>query len=101
MTDDISTQEAQDATGFRFTHWPTEHRLITQTYNNNPDYYKQWDLTGHEGVDIFAPYESRVFAVAPGMVYLVRNAADGHAYGNAVYLHHADSYRTEIGRAHV
>lgn len=81
-------------TGFRFTHWPTEHRHITQVYNNNPDFYGQWGLTGHEGVDIQAPYESRIFAVAPGTVYLVRAEAEDHAYGNAIYIKHTDGYRT-------
>src|SRR5690606_29984487 len=84
---------------FRFTHWPTEHRSITQVYNNNPNYYSQFGppghrLTGHEGVDIVAPYNSPVFAVADGIVYLVRSANSGHEYGNAVYIRHQDGYRT-------
>lgn len=90
-----NTEPDPESTGaFRFTHWPTEYRQITQAYNNNPTFYRQWGLTGHEGVDIHAPYESRIFSVAPGAVYLIRTVDDNHAYGNAVYLKHADGYRT-------
>lgn len=80
--------------GFRFTHWPTEFQRITQAYNNDPAYYGQWGLTGHEGLDIQAPLNSRIFSCAPGRVELVRRESEGHPYGNAVYLRHAGGYRT-------
>ncbi|NLF66674.1 MAG: peptidoglycan DD-metalloendopeptidase family protein [Chloroflexi bacterium] len=85
---------APTSTGFRFTHWPTEYRRINQAYNNDPAYYGQWGLTGHEGLDIQAPLNSRIFACAPGRVELVRREAEGHPYGNAVYMRHDDGYRT-------
>jgi hypothetical protein len=79
---------------FRFTHWPTEFRAITQVYNNDPAYYGQWGLTGHEGLDIQARLNSRIFACAPGVVELVRRESEGHPYGNAIYLRHDGGYRT-------
>ncbi|MDT8304766.1 MAG: NBR1-Ig-like domain-containing protein [Anaerolineae bacterium] len=79
---------------FRFTHWPTEFRFITQVYNNDPNYYGQWGLTGHEGLDIQARLNSRIFACASGRVELVRHESEGHPYGNAVYLRHEGGYRT-------
>jgi murein DD-endopeptidase MepM/ murein hydrolase activator NlpD len=80
--------------GFHFTHWPTEFRFITQVFNNDPGYYGQWGLTGHEGLDIQARLNSRIFACAPGRVELVRHESEGHPYGNAVYLRHEGGYRT-------
>ena len=80
--------------GFRFTHWPTEYPVITQIYNNNPAYYGQWGLTGHEGIDIQAPVGSRVFAVAPGRITRIVNVSENRPYGNAVYMEHAGGYRT-------
>ncbi len=79
---------------FIFTHWPTEHREITQAYNvSNPAFYPP-PLTGHEGVDLEAPLNSKIFAGAAGTVYLTRDAAENHAYGNAVYIRHKDGYRS-------
>lgn len=82
------------AGAFRFTHWPTESRTILQRYKANPDVYREFGLRGHEGVDIAAPYESRIFAVAAGAVERVRQDDGQHAYGNAVYIRHSDGYRT-------
>jgi hypothetical protein len=79
---------------FIFTHWPTEHREITQAYNvPNPVFYPP-PLTGHEGVDLEAPLNSKIFAGAPGTVYLTRDADENHPYGNAVYIRHKDGYRS-------
>jgi hypothetical protein len=79
---------------FRFTHYPTEHRFITQSYNANPEIYRPFGLTGHEGLDIMAPLGSKIFAVADGEVTLIRNKSESHAYGNAVYITHKDGYAT-------
>ncbi len=87
-------QDNGDDEPFRFTHWPTEHRTITQVYNNNPEFYSQFGLTGHEGLDIMAPLGSRIFAVAGGTVTLIRDKSENHAYGNAVYITHKDGYST-------
>ena len=80
--------------GFRFAAWPTEFRQITQGFGNNPTYYRQFQLPGHEGVDIQATQGSKIFAVADGTVKLVhRNAAD-HNYGIHMRIEHSDGYET-------
>lgn len=77
---------------FTFQHWPTEHKVITQTFGNNPEYYARFGLPGHEGVDIRAPLGSLLFAVAPGEVYEVVAYDDGHNYGIRVRVRHSDGY---------
>jgi hypothetical protein len=92
----FTAERFEDLAGskFIFTHWPTEHREITQAYNvSNPDFYPP-PLTGHEGLDIAAPLDSNIFAGAAGTVYLTREADEDHAYGNAVYIRHRDGYRS-------
>lgn len=78
---------------FIFTHWPTEHKSITQRFMQNPQNYDP-PLIGHDGVDIVAPFGSKIFAVADGSVIKVRDVAEGHNYGTAVYLRHREGYRT-------
>ena len=85
--------ESVTGSSFIFTHWPTEHVSVTQPFNVNPQNYKA-PLTGHDGLDIVAPFESKVFAVASGTVYKVRDVSEDHPYGTAVYLRHQDGYRT-------
>jgi murein DD-endopeptidase MepM/ murein hydrolase activator NlpD len=84
---------------FRFEAWPAESRTITQKYGANPDYYMKFGLPGHEGVDIRAVRNSKIFAVAQGTVRLVltdpRNRDDGgHNYGIQVRITHAEGYET-------
>ena len=87
--------ETVDSSNFIFTHWPTEHLVITQKFLMNPQNYDP-PLVGHEGIDLVAPFGSKIFAVADGTVIKVRNADQDseHPYGTAVYLRHSDGYRT-------
>lgn len=85
---------------FRFEVWPAEsERVITQPFGANPDYYRQFDLPGHDGVDVRAPDGSRVFSVAPGQVIRVHTNPYDHNYGIHVYIRHSDGYVT--GYAHL
>lgn len=79
---------------FKFEVWPTEFRTINQYFGANPAYYGQFGLPGHEGVDIFAPTGSRIFAVAPGTVTRVRTNPFGHNYGIHVNVEHIEGYQT-------
>ncbi|MFN8441235.1 MAG: NBR1-Ig-like domain-containing protein [Caldilineaceae bacterium] len=79
---------------FRFEAWPTEFREINQGFGNNPSYYRQFQLAGHEGVDIKAPLGSRIFSVAAGTVKYVHRDANSHNYGIHIRLEHADGYET-------
>ncbi|MBE2220235.1 MAG: M23 family metallopeptidase, partial [Anaerolineae bacterium] len=79
---------------FKFKAWPTQFRSINQYFGANPQSYAQFGLPGHEGIDIMAPSGSKVFAVAPGTVKMVRTAAEGHNYGKHVRIEHIDGYET-------
>jgi murein DD-endopeptidase MepM/ murein hydrolase activator NlpD len=76
------------------SNWPTDFREVNQGFGENPDSYGQFGLPGHEGVDIEAPLGSNVYAVADGEVYRVLTDPSGHTYGIAVYIRHANGYRT-------
>ncbi|MCI0394945.1 MAG: M23 family metallopeptidase, partial [Chloroflexi bacterium] len=88
---------------FRFTHWPTTVRAISQSFGNNPTYYNKKNLPGHEGLDLAAPLGSSVFSVADGTVsdiHPVDDKVNGkkHAYGIFVRIRHGDSgYETTYG----
>lgn len=79
---------------FRFEIWPTEHRIITQHFGSNPQYYNQFGLPGHEGVDIRAPSGSKVFCVAPGRISNIHRSPTGHNYGIHVRVLHQDGFQT-------
>ena len=81
-------------TNFKFEAWPTEFRTINQYFGVNPQNYAQFGLPGHEGLDIQAPDGSRVFAVAPGKVSMVRLEPTGHNYGIHVRVDHVEQYQT-------
>jgi murein DD-endopeptidase MepM/ murein hydrolase activator NlpD len=92
--------DAPQPPGFTFTHWPTDYRVVTQRFGANPDYYKQFNLPGHEGVDFRAPHATPVYAVADGVVSDIRQSATGHNYGRFVRVKHADSYETTNAHLH-
>lgn len=84
---------------FRWTHWPTEYRKVTQLFGANPQNYIRFELPGHEGLDIQAPHGSNIYAVADGMVFRVGDdelPADqgGHNYGRRVYIAHTEGVTT-------
>lgn len=79
---------------FVLTHWPTEYKVITQVFGNNPEYYLQFGLPGHEGVDIRAYTSTRIFAAAPGRVVLVQNDPTASNYGIHIKLDHGDNHQT-------
>ncbi|MCC7359628.1 MAG: M23 family metallopeptidase [Anaerolineales bacterium] len=81
-------------TTFKFEAWPTEFRAINQYFGVNPQNYAQFGLPGHEGLDIQAPDGSKVFAVAPGRVSMVRLEPTGHNYGIHVRVDHIEQYQT-------
>jgi hypothetical protein len=81
---------------FRFEAWPTEFRTVTQWFGADPESYREFNLPGHEGIDLMAPAGSRIFCVAPGrvkMIHLKPNKED-HNYGIHVRVAHAAGYET-------
>ena len=71
---------------------------IIQPFGVNPDFYRAYNLPGHEGVDIVAAENDLVYCVAPGTVKMVNTPADyavnNHPYGVHVRVLHAGDYET-------
>lgn len=80
-----------------FLLWPTEYPVITQRFGANPRIYTRFGMPGHEGVDIRALANTKIFACADGQVYRVENNPKAHAYGIHVRIRHRDGYRTIYG----
>jgi hypothetical protein len=72
--------------------WPTDYRVITQGFGGNPELYVDRGLPGHEGVDIRAPLNSKVYACADGTVDLVQQ--NDAVHGTWMRIQHADGYST-------
>jgi hypothetical protein len=72
--------------------WPTEFGRINQPFGARPEFYGQFGLPGHEGIDFQAPTGTKIFAVADGVVKVV--LLDGNQnptkmpYGNQVRVEH-------------
>lgn len=82
---------------FTFTAWPSEIRSITQPFGVRPDFYGQFGLPGHEGIDFNAPQGTKIFSVAPGRVSMVQRiigTTRSNPYGRHIIIEHADGYRT-------
>lgn len=78
--------------------WPTDYVVVTQAFTANPELHFDRNLPGHEGLDIRAPLNSKVYACADGMVETVHSRMeDGNPYGRYVIILHADGYRTLYG----
>lgn len=68
---------------------------ITQKFGNDPDYYKQFGLAGHEGLDVI-PNDSdwNIYAVEEGVVVRdVDNPRDYGAYGNLIVIWNKEKKR--------
>ncbi len=77
--------------------WPTEYPVITQKFGANPRIYQRFGMPGHEGVDLRALPNTKIFAGAEGEVYRVELDPTAHAYGIHVRIRHRDGYRSVYG----
>lgn len=74
-----------------FSHWPTDYKIVTQRFGENPTRYKAYGLPGHEGVDIRAYNGTPIYAVANGTVYM--HSTKGN-YGSHVRIAHDKGFKT-------
>jgi hypothetical protein len=79
---------------FSFTHWPTEYKYVTQRFGANPENYSEFGLPGHEGVDFKAYTNTKIVAVAPGIISDLHPTPTGHNYGIFVRVKHTDNWET-------
>ena len=80
-----------------FMLWPTEYPVITQRFGANPRIYSRFGMPGHEGVDIRALPNTKIFACAEGDIYRVEKNPKGHSYGIHVRIRHQGGFRTIYG----
>ncbi len=74
--------------------WPTQFKVITQTFGSRPDYYVQFALPGHEGVDIRAYEGTQVYTIGSGTVYRYEPDEYASNYGRHIRIDHANGFRT-------
>ncbi len=67
--------------------WPVDEHRVNQYFGENPDTYKPFGLPGHEGLDLWAPTSTNVYAAADGTV-TEADHPDNHPYGLQVRLVH-------------
>lgn len=65
---------------------------ISQWFGENPEYYNQFGLPGHEGLDLPLPNGNKVYAVKSGVVFVVSTNTGN--YGIHVRIQHEDGYQT-------
>lgn len=76
------------------------HRMVSQTFGGNPDFYRQFvydgvPLKGHNGVDFIVPEGEEIVAVDDGIVSKVESEEGGfglhvkvdHDWGSSLYAH--------------
>ena len=79
-------------------HWPTDYRVVTQSFGANPELVSQRNLPGHEGLDIRAPLNAKVYACADGVVEAAQERIlEGDPYGRWVRILHSGGARTLYG----
>lgn len=86
--------EFREVLFFSLAAWPTDYQVITQRFGARPEYYGQWGLPGHEGVDIRAPFGAAVYAAAAGTVYRMERDESQSNYGIHVRIEHQNGYKT-------
>lgn len=69
-------------------------KRVTQPWGARPEYYAQFGLPGHDGIDLQASDGTKVVSVAPGTVFNVHTNPDTHNYGIHVRVQHIDGYQT-------
>jgi hypothetical protein len=79
---------------FKFDAWPTEYMYVNRFWGCCPEIYAQYGLPGHEGVDIRAYHNTKIFAVAPGYISDIHPIVTNHNYGIFIRVQHQDDYET-------
>lgn len=91
-------------TPFTVQAWPTTIKQVNQFFGERPEYYAQFGLPGHEGIDLVSPLGTPYFCVAPGTVVWVSdkkrsNPSQPSNYGWHMIVQHANGYSTLYAHA--
>jgi murein DD-endopeptidase MepM/ murein hydrolase activator NlpD len=84
--------------------WPTDDHTITQHFGDNPAYYKQYGLPGHNGLDIRARNGDNIYAVDDGQVIWAdllggygKCVKIQHSWGMSLYAHNKE-FKVTVGQ---
>ena len=86
--------------GFKFQANPLDKMVCTQRFGERPDFYKQWQMLGHNGVDFRTKFDDApdgkraVYSVLDGIVGEVVTIVDQSGYGRYVKLIHEGDRET-------
>jgi murein DD-endopeptidase MepM/ murein hydrolase activator NlpD len=79
---------------FQFQANPLDKMFCTQKFGERPDFYKQWQMIGHNGVDFRTKFDDTpdgkrpVYAVLDGIVQEVANIVGQSGYGKYIKIIH-------------
>jgi len=90
----LELDEPPDTGGFKFTHWPTNHRVITQRFGANKQYYVDLGVPSHDGSDVRAYTGEPIYAVADGFISDRHEVETSHNYGIFIRVGHDGGYET-------
>jgi murein DD-endopeptidase MepM/ murein hydrolase activator NlpD len=89
-------------TGRPFEVWPTDYKIVTQHFGDNPQNYIKWGFPGHEGIDIVCYLGEPYYCVLPGTVIWaskMRRSGGESAYGYHVIVDHGVGLTTLYAHA--
>jgi hypothetical protein len=81
--------------------WPTDFAIVNQGFGEHVEIYRRWGLPGYDGLDIFAPPGSQIYACADGKVLSIEAASTeptAMPLGARLTLEHVDGFQTIYGR---
>ena len=78
---------------------PVENFPVSQYFGENPEYYGQWGLAGHNGIDYACPVGTPVYAPTTGMIVVAYHTPT-KIYGKHIVMTSAD-LRYRIILAHL
>lgn len=90
---------------FKLVNFPTKTGQVSQVFGGNTtgdnDFYTEWGLPGHDGIDYKAKKGDPIFATADGVITLIAKPGSGgivanHAYGKHIKIsHHNGDFTTQ------
>ena len=86
-------------------YWPTQFTIVTSGFGADPAYYRQFDLPGHEGIDVRAQhraYVSPIYSCADGRIAFMgyRRPDDPYGYQVRIKVQH-EGHEYELVYAHL
>ncbi|MCK5320741.1 M23 family metallopeptidase [Candidatus Parcubacteria bacterium] len=85
---------------FKFDHDLLDKMVCTQKFAKWPEFYKKWDMDGHNGVDFRTKFDDSpdgkrpVYAVMDGVVSMAISIGGASGYGKYIKIDHENNHET-------